>query len=149
LLDVPKTEIVDYAKRHGLVWREDSTNADTQYLRNKVRLDMVPNWSDDDKRRLLDMTLRMRNVNQEIDAIISNVTPALNRKWFILLPHNISREVMAGWLRSHGIREFNSDTLERLTVAAKTTVNGKSVDIVKGHRMVVSVEDLALKVAER
>src|SRR6476469_10942255 len=26
LLDVPKSEIIDYAKRHGLQWREDSTN---------------------------------------------------------------------------------------------------------------------------
>lgn len=37
LLDVTKQEIKEYAKSHQLIWREDSTNADTTYLRNRLR----------------------------------------------------------------------------------------------------------------
>ncbi|MBC7581677.1 tRNA lysidine(34) synthetase TilS [Aeromicrobium sp.] len=160
LLDVPKSEIIDYAQRHGLVWREDSTNGDSKYLRNRIRNDMLPSWSMHDRGRLLAVSRRMRTVNQEIDTLISDVMPrpggssaheptALNRQWFILLPHNVSREVMASWLRQHGVRDFDRNTLERLTVAAKTATNGKAIDIVKNHSMHVGPDHLALRVRER
>ncbi len=161
LLDVPKTEIIDYAKRHGLEWRVDSTNLSTDILRNRIRHDMLPSWSDADKSRLLDVALRMRQLNPEIDKIITDVTPAsggpssqaqdngLDREWFILLPHAVSREVIASWLRSHHIRDFDHRTLERLSVAAKTAEPGKAVDIVRGHRMRVGTHNLALEYPER
>ena len=37
LLDVTKAEIRAYAATYGLKWREDSTNNDTTYLRNRLR----------------------------------------------------------------------------------------------------------------
>lgn len=150
LLDIPKSEIIDYAKRHGLKWREDSTNNDIDYLRNRVRLEMLPLWSAEEKQRLLDVTKRMRLLNAEIDeAIAASVTGDIARNWFVLLPHMVSREVMAGWLRHHDIRDFDRHTLERLTVAGKTAAPGKAIDIVKGHAMRVSREYLALERAER
>lgn len=35
-----KHEIIEYAKKHQLEWREDSTNASDAYLRNRVRKQM-------------------------------------------------------------------------------------------------------------
>lgn len=150
LLDVPKSEILDYAKRHALVWREDSTNTNTDYLRNRIRHEMLPAWSEHDKRRLLDVSKRMRHVNQEIDTIVGDsLAGALEREWFILLPHNVSREVIASWLRHHHIRDFDHTTLDRLTIAAKVAQPGKAIDIVKGHQMRIGKHDLALTVHER
>lgn len=37
LLDTTKNELIAYAKSHRLEWREDATNKDTKYLRNKLR----------------------------------------------------------------------------------------------------------------
>ena len=37
LLQFEKSQILDYAKKHNLVWHEDSTNTDEKYLRNKFR----------------------------------------------------------------------------------------------------------------
>lgn len=150
LLDVPKSEIIDYAKRHGLEWREDSTNTNTDYLRNRIRHELLPSWNDHDKQRLLDVSRQMRRVNQEIDAIMGqNLQGNIQREWFVLLPHNVSREVIASWLRHHTIREFSHDTLERLTIAAKVAEPGKAIDVVKGYRMLVGKQDLALKHDER
>lgn len=160
LLDVPKSEIIDYAKRHGLEWREDSTNLSTDILRNRVRHELLPGWSAHDKQRLLDISNNMRNLNQEIDKTITDVTPPLkglsfegapdlDREWFILLPHAVSREVMASWLRGRQIRDFDRHTLERLTVAGKTAEPGKAIDIVRGHSMHVGKQHLALRYPER
>lgn len=42
LLDVSRAEIQQYALEHHLQWREDHTNAETQYLRNKIRHELLP-----------------------------------------------------------------------------------------------------------
>ncbi|WP_036385263.1 tRNA lysidine(34) synthetase TilS [Muricauda sp. MAR_2010_75] len=42
LLDFSQKNIEDYAKRENLQWRVDSSNSDKKYLRNKIRLEIVP-----------------------------------------------------------------------------------------------------------
>ncbi|WP_046755812.1 tRNA lysidine(34) synthetase TilS [Kordia jejudonensis] len=42
LLPFTRIEILAYAKQHKLAWREDSSNASTKYIRNKIRHDLVP-----------------------------------------------------------------------------------------------------------
>lgn len=150
LLEVPKSEIIKYAMQHELQWREDSTNLNTDYLRNHIRHDLLKSWSDMDKQRLLDIARHMRAVNHELDEILAADTSGnLNREWFVLLPHNVAREVMATWLRRHSVRYFDRGTLERLTVAAKVSEPGKAIDIVKGHSMYVHKRHLALMRSER
>lgn len=42
LLEVPRTDIERYAKRRGLEWIEDESNADTRYTRNWIRREVLP-----------------------------------------------------------------------------------------------------------
>jgi len=42
LLPFTRTEIEAYAAENSILWREDSSNASTKYLRNKIRHDVVP-----------------------------------------------------------------------------------------------------------
>ena len=42
LLDISREEIHQYALENGLTWREDHTNAETQFLRNKIRHELLP-----------------------------------------------------------------------------------------------------------
>lgn len=42
LLSEPKRELIAYANRHRLEWREDASNAEADYLRNKLRHQLVP-----------------------------------------------------------------------------------------------------------
>jgi len=42
LLDVSKSDLVDYLQSSGHEWREDESNAERGYTRNTVRLDVVP-----------------------------------------------------------------------------------------------------------
>lgn len=42
LLPFSKDEIYSYAKAHQLSWREDQSNEDRKYLRNKIRKELVP-----------------------------------------------------------------------------------------------------------
>jgi tRNA(Ile)-lysidine synthase len=42
LLVFSKVQLENYAKTNSLSWREDKSNADTKYLRNKIRHDLIP-----------------------------------------------------------------------------------------------------------
>ncbi len=44
LLPFSQSEIIDFAKENQLSWREDSSNASTDYLRNKLRHDVIPEY---------------------------------------------------------------------------------------------------------
>jgi tRNA(Ile)-lysidine synthase len=44
LLIFGREEILVYAKRNNLYWREDSSNKKTDYLRNKLRLEVLPEY---------------------------------------------------------------------------------------------------------
>ncbi len=138
LLHLPKNHLRQYARDQGLVWREDITNADPKYLRNHVRHSVIPKLSAEQHGQLVDIVRNTTQINQALDAQLLNylhLQPALtklSRREFLRLPHVVAREVMAAWLRRHGIRDFDQKTLERLVIAAKTAAPGKTVDVSKG-----------------
>ncbi|HEX5431940.1 MAG TPA: tRNA lysidine(34) synthetase TilS [Bryobacteraceae bacterium] len=42
LLDVSRAEAVDYLSSRGIAWREDSTNRDSRFARNRIRHELLP-----------------------------------------------------------------------------------------------------------
>ncbi|HIJ87975.1 MAG TPA: tRNA lysidine(34) synthetase TilS [Desulfuromonadales bacterium] len=42
LLEISRAEIEQYLRRRGLEWREDASNGDTVYLRNRIRHQLLP-----------------------------------------------------------------------------------------------------------
>jgi hypothetical protein len=59
------------------------------------------------------------------------ITPGgkLHRSHFAQLPHTISREIMAAWLRVHDVGNLSSKQIERLVVAVKTALPNTTHDI--------------------
>lgn len=155
LLTYPKADLVAYAKDQGLVWREDSTNQNLNYLRNYVRQRVVPRFNPRARAELVDILSRSATLNQELDALLvkqlgkQDPSGAIERLWFNHLPHNVAREVLATWLRQNNINNFDKKTLERLVVAAKVSLPGRSYPIQLGHSLVINNNYLALSIAER
>ena len=52
LLPFSRADILKYAKFHELYWREDSSNAKTDYLRNKLRHEVIPPFKEASKNAL-------------------------------------------------------------------------------------------------
>lgn len=155
MLHVPKNELLRYANREGLQWREDSTNADERYLRNYIRTRILPRFAASDREALSIIGRRAHKLNHEIMVQVSNylhLQPApmlLDRHSFIMLPHAVAREVMAAWLLQNTGAELSSKMLERLVIAAKTGKAGTKVDVDKGHWLEISTTNLALRPRER
>lgn len=154
LLGVPKTQVVAYARQQGLLWREDPSNQNVNYLRNYVRHQLLPRFSESDRQKLLGLIHQLEATNRELDgelARLLNLHPAnkIERLWFSQLPHAVAKEMMAAWLRQNGVRGFDRPMLERLVTAAKTAPAGRRFSIQKSVFLEVGQAELALAGIER
>lgn len=155
LLHISKKELLRFAEREGLRWREDSTNSDERYLRNYIRKNLLPRFADRDREALIIIGKWAGKLNAQIAEQVSNYlhlqpgTHELDRHSFIMLPHAVAREVMAEWLLANTGAELSRKLLERLTVAAKTGKVGSKVDVDKNHWLKIGRTTLALYAKER
>lgn len=72
LLDRTHDELCDYLRMHGVVWREDATNADTRYLRNYVRHVVVPAAAERNP-RLVEAVATSCDLMADEDAFMTSV----------------------------------------------------------------------------
>jgi len=155
LLDISKREILAYAEAHTLNWREDATNEDDAYLRNHIRHNILPRFDAAARQNFRELIATAHTTNMEIDRLLADqlgLQPArgvLDRHWLVMLPHAVAREVIAAWLRSHDIREFDKKAIERITIAAKTYLPGKWIDVKGSYIIKVERYKLALALRER
>jgi tRNA(Ile)-lysidine synthase len=153
LLDVTKKEIMEYAREHHIQWREDSTNTDERYLRNYIRKHIIRGLSPTHRNQLLAHIAKAAEANPLIDELLHrdiaahSYGDALERAWFVKLPHDIATEAMAAWLRQKGVRDFDRKLIERLVVGAKVATPGKSFDV--NTEYLLKVERSGLKLSSR
>jgi tRNA(Ile)-lysidine synthase len=103
LLTTTKNELLAYAKEHKLSWHEDSTNTDESYLRNYVRLQLLPAMVKKDPgviNRLIGINKETAEVKKEIATELQKIIPVISNPFdlprhpFIMWPLPVSREVI-------------------------------------------------------
>lgn len=155
MLTVPKSQILVYAQKNHINWREDTTNNDIRYLRNYIRLNIVPKMGLSGRRQFLSYLKKLQLLNERIDKLLVILLiemtneGTMSREKFINLPFHLSKEILACWLRQNGLNNFNSQTLLRLTVAAKVAKINSSVPLARGFSAYIGKDNLALNVVER
>lgn len=154
LLSVPKAVIVDYARQHRLTWREDATNSDNRYLRNRIRQSIMPAMTTVQRESMLEIINRMAALNREADGLVCAVLNSmltdgkLKRQLFNQLPHSIAREIMLAWLQQVSV-EIDRKMVERLVVAAKTFAPGMRSAVNRNWWLQIEQQHLALMLIER
>ena len=76
LLDIPKDEILIFAKANGINWREDSSNTEVHYKRNFVRKEIVPAFESLNPDFLQTMKRNMAK-NEEVAKLTRNAIDQL------------------------------------------------------------------------
>lgn len=152
LLNYSKKEIIAYAKKHNLKWREDPSNKDVKYLRNYVRLNIMPKLKKADRQKLLKIINKQLKINISLDKELGDIITnnlQLPRLWFSSLEIKTADEVLAYWLRLNGIKEYNRHSIVRLVGSLKTASQNKKIDVFNGCYIEVGKENLALRHLER
>jgi len=124
LVDMTKSEIIGYAKKHHLEWREDSTNSSDDYLRNRVRK-QAASFDEDTKRQLLALWATQKSLKYHIDREVTKLVgagPSQSRYFFTHLDSLTGVEVLRGVV---GGRLTRPQLIKALH-AVKTTLPGKT-----------------------
>jgi tRNA(Ile)-lysidine synthase TilS/MesJ len=140
---------VKYATGHKLSWREDPTNQDTKYLRNYVRLVLIPkldradsNW----RAKFLAQLQQGSQLNRKIEPMLDDLTSQLigktntgqsiRRSVLIGLPSEIGRELVKQLLiNNEADLNINEQLIKRAWLFAKTGRSGASFVLSKDLTM--------------
>lgn len=123
LTKMTKTEIIEYANNHKLEWREDSTNKDDVYLRNRIRRQTI-NLDLDTKRQLLALWETQKDLKKLIDYEVEKLIgegPEYSRYFFTHLDQKTGIEILR---RLVGGRLTRPQLIKALH-AIKTSLPGK------------------------
>jgi tRNA(Ile)-lysidine synthase len=109
LLDVWREEIDAYIVAHDLEFREDDSNADLQFTRNRLRLDIIPSISSafgrDVRKAIWRAAEILRREDEFLSALPAGDEAAAELRVADLreYPVAIQRRIVLHWLRAHGI----------------------------------------------
>jgi len=70
LLEIGKTDLIKYAKNNNLRWREDKSNYENKYSRNKIRNEVIPILSEINEslgKSILESSKRINKVEEFVD----------------------------------------------------------------------------------
>lgn len=79
LLPFSRQEVEAFAKENELTWRDDSSNASTKYLRNKLRHDVIPVLKEINPNLLQNFGVTQSNLNDSQDIIAESIDAFLTK----------------------------------------------------------------------
>jgi tRNA(Ile)-lysidine synthase len=139
LLPMRKADIISYAKKHELTWREDQTNSDTKYLRNDLRQKLAN--IDASIVELLNL-YRNRQVflKREIDSETSELAESspYSRYFLIMLPHPEALELLRTVLTKDTGYTPTRPQLDRALLAVKVLDGGKRYEVGAGINLILT-----------
>ena len=150
LLPFTRIDIENFAKNNNLSWREDKSNAQTKYLRNKIRHDIIPvlkslnpNFMESFSKTLENLQGSKQLVEDRIDEIQSQ----LIQKDGALLKFNIQKlkslnnpkAYLFELLNSYGFTEWD-DVLSLLNAQSGKQVFSKTHYLLKDREFLLLTE---------
>ena len=82
MLPFSRADIIEYVEENKIEWREDSSNAKTDYLRNALRHEVIPAW----KRRDSNFDVQFQDTLQylgQAQAVLEGAVEDFKRKYFL------------------------------------------------------------------
>ena len=146
-IDVPREWIEAYASRAKLTWIEDESNADTRFLRNLIRNEVLPKW--DETRpgwrqaaaRSIGLVAQsadiMRSVGgEDVESCRAEIPHALVIAKLLMLPLVRQALCLRSWLQSEGVRAPSKvRLLECLRQVRETHTDSRLSIRIDGHEI--------------
>ncbi len=133
LLPVTRAELEDYAETAPRIrFRQDASNSDLQFLRNRVRHELIPKLNTLFERDVRNATLRLadqcRAESECLDDLVAVPSDdlTLSVRWLRELPLALQRRALHRWLAHHGVAGLDFDRVqEALSLIEKGTSKAK------------------------
>ncbi|NLW43725.1 MAG: tRNA lysidine(34) synthetase TilS [Syntrophomonadaceae bacterium] len=163
LLDLSKTEIMDYLEYHRLPYRIDSSNFDNNYLRNRIRLELLPFLEQRFNPGMVDVLCRlaavMREENRYWDELVAEVMHEVVQEGeegpltvradrLQPMPLALKRRLIYRILQQAGGRRVSWDDVERVIDLLSQPESGRRVPVSGGRWVRRSYEVLEFGIEE-
>lgn len=145
LVSWTKKDILKYAAENEIAFREDPTNSDEKYLRNKIRAS-VRNLDARTKKEIFDLREKQIEIEKEIEKILMEVFSGKNefqRKMFSDLDEKVAVEVLYFLLERAEISATRPQILNFLQ-AIKTYSPRKKFNLPKDKLVEIKKESFVL-----
>jgi len=144
LLDVSRQEILDHARKHGITWREDVSNEDPKYTRNRLRTEVLPRLASFNPRLLRaigDLAEAQRRdgdwieslVAREADALFDRSRPGrlgIAAAGWCERPEGLARRLVVRALRERGAgREVSRAHVMRMLAFLREARPGRAIEL--------------------
>lgn len=118
-LDFFKEEITQQAKTWKLKWRDDATNQDKKYFRNRVRKELLPFLSKTAGRNVKNLLWRTAVLLADENHFVEQFIPSplwdkLPTKALKKLPKAIQRRCLKKWLEEKNIADISFENVEAI-----------------------------------
>lgn len=153
LLDVSRKEILEYLKKNDLKFREDKTNLQNLFFRNKVRNELIPylekNFNPNIRRTIFrsidniaeDYSLIAGLAEQELKTM-----KQLSVKKILNLHPALQREILRNFLGKEDIRDIEASHINEI-IKAISSIKGKNQTLVlNGLKIVRKGDKLTIEV---
>lgn len=140
LLDVTKAEILSYCKEHSIDFVTDSTNGCTDYARNRIRHNVLPELRAVNGNAVENVTRLVHTLRTEEDYwcaeikkfLAANATEgSLDTPALLALHEALGKRVLAAWLETVGI-EPSFTAIDLLFALAQAAKPHASLDLAGG-----------------
>ena len=135
LLKWRKSDIYRYAAEHNLSFRQDQTNTEGNYLRNRVR-EKLRDLSEDNKQKILELYERQRALSQECSELLIDILHDNDsycpKLLFVGAPEECALEMMRYFLAGQGV-SLTRPQLKRCVEASKNYSPNKRLSLDRKH----------------
>ncbi|MDZ8118835.1 tRNA lysidine(34) synthetase TilS [Pontiella agarivorans] len=136
MLDVPRSDIVQWLEENKFSWREDASNADEHFLRNRVRHRILPLLERELNPGIRDTILRtmdiLRAENEWMEEAVNDAQWPINH-----LPLALRRRYIRAWLFNQGAEEAGFETIDRILQLLKNTSGTAIYELNDRQRVII------------
>ncbi|MCE5209335.1 MAG: tRNA lysidine(34) synthetase TilS [Chloroflexi bacterium] len=149
LLDVWRAEILDYCRENTLTPLIDETNADTRYLRNRIRNQLIPELEKSYNPQVKTAILRLsRTIQDEVEIVNKSIEDLWQLCcaetgngyfWFNLdllrmQPASVQRQLLHRALKSlvEDEEQIGYDVVQRTVDSLSQTTQGREIQLIEG-----------------
>jgi tRNA(Ile)-lysidine synthase len=136
MLGIPRADILEWLTSAGFTWREDVSNLDESFLRNRIRHTILPFLEKELNPNLRETILRtmdiLRKENKWMDVILADLKSPIAD-----LPIAARRRALRKWLFDQDVGEIGFDAVEKLLSLMDASEGTKIFELNDQHRVVV------------
>jgi tRNA(Ile)-lysidine synthase len=137
MLDIPRADLLAWLRAGGCAWREDASNSDESFLRNRVRHTILPLLERELNPNLRATLLRTIDILREENAWMDDLTQHAAPAAAADLPCGARRRILRRWLFENGADEAGFDAVDRILALMDRGTGSLTCELNERQRVVV------------